>query len=489
MTLKAFPYIISAFLFFQNSTSSKLYAQTKSPVSKKLEEKIKQVENNLVPWAKNQNDLKYSIEERMSEYNINGLCIAVIKNYKIEWVKAYGWANVEKKQPVTTKTLFQAGSISKSLNAVGILKLVQEKKLDLNVDINTFLVSWKFPYDSVSRNKKITIANLLSHTGGLSVHGYAGYMKGEDLPSIYNILDGVKPANSKAVRSIAEPGRISVYSGGGTTISQLILTDITKQNYEDYMWSQVLKPLQMTESFFNQPPPENKKNLLASGYLSDGKQMVKGNYNIYPEKAAAGLWTTPTDLAKYIIETQLSLKGKSNKVLSEEMTKLKLTPYIDSENGLGVLVKEKGDDKYFTHAGGTNGFIAEYIGSFENGNGVVVMTNSENPGISAEIINSVSIVYDWKGFYNPTVKKIISLSDVQMQKYIGEYMWNGKSLSIIKEQNELWLNAPVKSKLYFTSDHDFYMIEKDMNYKFTEDSNGFVNGFIDRDNDRVEKIN
>ncbi|PSL44243.1 CubicO group peptidase (beta-lactamase class C family) [Chitinophaga niastensis] len=488
MTLKTFPFILSALLFFQNSISSKLFAQTESPISKELEDKIKQVENNLVPWVKDQDSLKFSIKDRMAKYNINGLSIVVIKNYKIEWAKGYGWANVEKKQPVTTKTLFQAGSISKSLNGVGILKLVQDKKLDLNVDINNYLITWKFPYDSLSKNKKITIANLLSHTAGLSVHGYGGYMKDENIPSIYDILDGRKPANSEAVHSIYEPGKISEYSGGGITISQLILTDITRKKYEDYMWSQVLKPMGMTQSFFNQPPPESKKNLLASGYLSDGKEMVEGNYNIYPEKAAAGLWTNPTDLGKYVIETQLSLKGKSNKVLSQEITKLRLTPYIDHESGLGVFIKQKGDEKYFTHSGGTKGFICEYIGSFENGNGVVVMTNSGNPGISTEIINSVSIVYEWTGFYNPTIKKTISLSDAVMQKYIGEYMWHGKSVSILKEQNELWLNAPVKSKLYFTSDYDFYINEKEMDYKFIEDSNGFVNGFNDTNNIKVEKI-
>ncbi|QNK64093.1 beta-lactamase family protein [Pedobacter sp. PAMC26386] len=485
---KILPFILTALLFFQNSISSKLFAQSEHPSSKKLEDKIKQVENNLVPWARNQDIIKYSIQDRMAMYNINGLSIVVIKNYKIEWAKGYGWANVEKKQPVTAKTLFQAGSISKSLNGVGILKLFQDKKIDLNVDINNYLITWKFPYDSLSKNKKITIANLLSHTAGLSGHGFGGYTKGKKIPSIYDILDGTKPANSEAVRSIYEPGKIAEYSGGGITISQLIVTDITKRKYEDYMWSQVLKPMGMTQSFFNQPPPESKERLLASGYLFDGKEMVEGNYNIYPEKAAAGLWSNPTDLGKYVIETQLSLNGKSNKVLSQEITKLRLTPYVDDESALGVFIKQRGDEKYFTHSGGTKGFICEYIGSFENGNGVVIMTNSGNPGISGEIFNSVSIVYDWKGFYKPTIKKTISLPDTVMQKYIGEYMWYGKPVSIVKEQNELWLNAPVKSKLFFTSDRDFYFNEKEMDYKFTSDLNGLINGFTDTNNRKVEKI-
>ncbi len=486
MTLKNLKLIFTTLLFF--SISPKLLAQKEKHFSKLIAINIEQVENNLVPWAKNQDNIKYSIKDRMKMYNVNGLSIVVIKNYKIEWAKGYGWANIEKKEPVTTKTLFQAGSVSKSLNGVGILKLFQDNKLDLYADINNYLISWKFPYDSLSNNKKITTANLLSHTAGLSVHGYAGYTMKEPIPSIYEILNGTKPANSDATRSLYEPGKIAEYSGGGITISQLMVTDITHKEYGNYMWNQVLKPLGMTQSFFNQPPPKNKKKYLASGYLFDGKEMVEGNYNIYPEQAAAGLWSNSTDLAKYVIETQLSLIGKSNKVLSQQMTQLRLTPYIDEESALGVFIKQKGNEKYFTHSGGTKGFICEYIGGFENGNGVVVMTNSGNPGIAREIFNSVSIVYEWGNYYKPIIKNTISLPDTVMQKYLGEYMWYGKPVSIVKEQNDLWLNAPVKSKLYFTSDSDFYINEKEMDYKFTIDANGVVNGFSDTDNRKVKKI-
>ncbi|MEO6229569.1 MAG: hypothetical protein ABIP10_05540, partial [Ferruginibacter sp.] len=106
----------------------------------------------------------------------------------------------------------------------------------------------------------------------------------------------------------------------------------------------------MSNSFYTQPPPADKENLLATGYYNDGKE-VKGKYHIYPEEAAAGLWTNPTDLAKYIIETQLSLQGKSNKVLSPETTRLRLTPYIDSSASLGVFIIKKGNEKYFNHDG------------------------------------------------------------------------------------------------------------------------------------------
>jgi CubicO group peptidase (beta-lactamase class C family) len=174
------------------------------------------------------------------------LSVAVIQNYKMVWAKAYGWADDSLKVPATMQTLFQAASISKSLNGVGVLKLVQDKKIDLYADINDYLTSWEFPYDSLSKGKKISMINLLSHTAGLTVHGFDGYSPGEPLPTIEEILDGKKPANSDPVRSMNAPGLKSEYSGGGTVITQLIVMDVTHAAYDQYMYDNVLKPLGMT---------------------------------------------------------------------------------------------------------------------------------------------------------------------------------------------------------------------------------------------------
>jgi len=287
------------------------------------QDKISQVENNLVGNVQIEGEKPWNLLNRMAFYKIPGLSIAVIQNYKIAWAKGYGFANDSSKTPVTTKTLFQAASISKSLNSLGVLKLVQEKKLDLNTDINVYLKSWHFPYDSLSKGKKITIANLLSHSAGLNVHGFGGYERGTPLPTIVQVLNGEKPANSPAIKSMFEPGKRYEYSGGGTTITQMIVMDITHIPYADYMKKEVLTPLGMTSSTYAQPPRDVNQNLLTVAYNPDGKP-IKGNYHIYPEQAAAGLWTNPTDLSKYIIETQLAYEGKSAKVLNQETTKIRL---------------------------------------------------------------------------------------------------------------------------------------------------------------------
>ena len=366
--------------------------------SQEVKEKIKQVEQSLFsnkpadnPNAPKQ---KWEIHERMNQHGVYGLTIAVIKDYKIEWAKAYGWADVEERRPVTTTTLFQAASISKSLNGVGVLKLVQDKKLTLDADINDYLTSWKFPYDEKSKGTKINVANLLSHSAGLTVHGFPGYEVGDDLPTVPEILDGKKPANTRSVRSQFEPGLKTQYSGGGTTISQLIIMDITRQPYAEYMWKNVLQPMGMLNSTYEQPPVNKKFNQLATGYKANKKE-IKGKYHIYPEQAAAGLWTNPTDLTNYIIETQLSLAGESEKVLTQEMTKLRLTPYFDKSAALGVFLSQGGSTKTFSHGGANEGFRCQYYGSLEGGSGVVVMVNSDNGEILQELINSVALVYGW----------------------------------------------------------------------------------------------
>ena len=464
--------------------------QNNPTYSKEVEAKIKKFENNLGLWVQIGNQ-QFTLADRMKSNHVNGVSIALIKDYKIEWAKGYGWADSSEQRPVTTSTLFQAGSISKSLNGVGILKLVQEGKLNLDSDINIFLKSWKFPNDSLSKGKKITIANLLSHTAGLTVHGFDGYEKGDTIPTLLQTLNGEKPANNKAIRSMYEPSLRSEYSGGGTTISQLILQDVTGQPYDRYMWNNVLNAMGMTNSFYTQPPPANKENLLATGYYNDGKE-VKGRHHIYPEQAAAGLWTNPTDLAKYIIETQLSLHGKSNKVLSRETTRLRLTPYIDSSAALGVFIVKKGNEKYFNHDGSDEGFVAAYFGSMENGNGAVVMANTDNGSLLYEVINSLAAVYNWKDFYTPKVKNVVTVNNEILKSYVGNYKLYRNTFNVTPEKEGLVLrlDSKTKYKIYFTSDTDFFMLEMaGSEVKFTKDKNNKVIGFdIDDKGNKMQAV-
>jgi CubicO group peptidase (beta-lactamase class C family) len=467
---------IILFLTFLNAFS--LNAQTKK-YPPDVEEKIRQVENSLAGWVQTGDNDTWTLADRMKKYNINGVSIAVIHNYKIEWARGYGFADVSEKRPVMESTLFQAASISKSLNSVGVLKLVQEKRLDLNTDINKYLVTWKFPYDSKSDSKQITIANLLSHTAGLTISGFPGYAKGEPLPTLPQILDGMKPANTAAVRSSEEPGKSFIYSGGGVTISQMIIMDVTRQPYDIFMQKNVLDPLGMTSSSYTQPPPEAKEKILATGYKADGKE-VPGKFHIYPEQAAAGLWTNPVDLCRYIIETQLSYQGKSSKVLTPEISRLRLTPVLgDAALGTFVNSRVSGSFKYFNHNGGNEGFQCTAIGCRDNGEGVVIMTNSDNGSIIEEIANSVATVYKWKDYYLPEIKKVVDVGGSVLDKYVGKYNLDGRTVTLKRSDNGLLLNVFGDHfwNVYFTSDSDFFIREFRGNLKFQTDKENKVTGF------------
>lgn len=445
-----------------------------------IEQKIRLVENSLAGWIQTGQNDTWTLAERMKKYKINGVSIAVIHDYRIEWARGYGYADVSEKREAGVKTLFQAASISKSLNATGVLRLVQEKKLDLNTDINNYLVSWKFPYDEKSANKKITLTELLSHTAGLTVSGFPGYAKGEVLPTVPQILDGLKPANTQPVRSSVEPGKIFIYSGGGTTITQLIVMDVTHQPYDLWMQKNVLDPLGMTSSSYMQPPSAGKEKILATGYKSDGRE-VPGKFHIYPEQAAAGLWTNPTDLCRYLIETQLCYKGESAKVLTQEMTRLRVTPVLE-DAALGVFVNSRvtGSSKYFNHNGGNEGFSCTAIASLMEGNGVVIMTNSDNSSILEEIANSVATVYGWKDYYIPEKVKVIEVASSVMDKYTGKYEAGNTAINVLKKESGIAINISGGDSytLYFTSDSVSFCREARGFIRFQTGADNTVTGFM-----------
>ncbi len=456
--------------------------------SKEIEDKITLVENSLSGWVVSP-DSNWNLQRRMTYHNIHGISIAVIHDYKLEWARGYGWADTSDKRPVTNQTLFQAASISKSLNAVGALKLVKNKKLDLVKDINSYLTSWKFPYDtSKTHSIRITVSQLLSHTAGLTVHGFPGYKWTDRLPSDDEILDGKPPANTAPVRSEFEPGMRVKYSGGGTTISKKIIMDISGQSYDEFMAKEVLQPLGMLQSFYTQPPPPGAFPYLATAYYGNGTP-ITGKFHIYPEQAADGLWTNPTELAKYIIEMQLTFEGLSNRVLSKELAQTMFTPTIDNA-ALGVFTETRGSRKYFGHGGSNAGFRCQYYGSLDKGDGVVVMVNSDNGAIIPEIINGVASVYSWTGFNNQAIKQIFPVNVDTLATYTGTYNFESTTLQVIQKDQLLFLsqNESTPVRMYFTSPTDFFIKEVNGELKFQKNQQGVVDAILIKQSGRVVSV-
>jgi len=385
------------------------------------EAQIKRVEQGLLPAVLIKGEPGFSITDRMKFYKVPALSVAVIKDFKIDWARAYGVKDLETNEPATTETLFQAGSISKSVNAMVVMKKVEQGKLSLDEDINTKLTSWKLPDNQFTAKKKVTLRNLLSHTAGTTVHGFPGYAINEKIPTLPQVLDGASPANTAAVRVDMEPGTQFRYSGGGTTITQLALTDIEKKPYPAIARETVLAPLGMRDSTYDQPLTTEWRKKAATGYRSNGSE-VEGKIHIYPEMAAAGLWTTPTDLAKFAIEVQLSLAGRSNKVLTKQSVETMTSSFME-DVGLGFFIEKHGNALYFGHGGADEGFRAELLVSRDKGYGVAVMVNSDNGQILREVIRGVAREYGWDEFL-PAPYEIISLDAAKLATFSGRYQVN-----------------------------------------------------------------
>jgi hypothetical protein len=271
-----------------------------------------------------------------------------------------------------------------------------------------------------------------------------------------------------------------------------MLTDITQQRYEQYMDEQVLRPLGMTNSSYNQPPSLAQSKNLATGYKSNGDE-VPGKYFVYPEKAAAGLWTTPTDICKYLVEMQLAYTGKSAKVLNQEMAKLHVTPY-KNDVAMGTFLQDRNGEIYFVHSASNEGFTGYFLAGLSNGKGVALFANSDDGSVLLELLNSIALVYNWAGFEKPEQITTVAVSDTITSKYIGEYIADGWLSEITKEKDGLyfWTDG-LKSKMHFTSSTAFRNLELRGTKTFIFDKAGTVSGYTNTINGRLratgQKVN
>jgi CubicO group peptidase (beta-lactamase class C family) len=346
-----------------------------------------------IPMGEKEPPLRLSLAQLMELYKVPGLSIAVVEGYKIVFAKGYGTIGTGSSAPVGTRTLFQAGSISKPVAACGALYLVEHGKLALDEDVNLKLKTWKLPENEFTKEQKVTLRRLISHTGGLTVHGFPGYDVDAPMPTLVQIFNGEKPANTAPIRVDILPGTQERYSGGGVTIEQQMMMDVTGKAFPELMRETVLEKIGMTDSGYEQPLPPARAAMTAIGTYADGKP-VHGKWHIYPEMAAAGLWTTPTDLAKFAIEIANSRNGHSNRVLSQKMTEEMLTPVMDGA-GLGFFM-EKENPGQFGHGGADEGFQALLTMNWQTGNGLAIMADSDN-GINAAnyVLRRVADEFAW----------------------------------------------------------------------------------------------
>jgi CubicO group peptidase (beta-lactamase class C family) len=384
-----------------------------------------------------------SLDKRMHEMKIPAVSIAVFENHKLLWAQAFGVTDRETRKPADADTLFLAGSISKSVNALGVLDAVHDGLLSLDKPINEQLTSWKLPDNELTQATPVTLRMLLSHTGGTTVHGFPGYVAGAPLPTVPQILDGKPPANTAPIRVDLAPGTKFRYSGGGITIAQLALAEGVKRPYQEVLANRVLVPLGMTNSSYEQVLSPARLPHAATGHDPEGRP-IPGKRNVYPEMAAAGLWTTPTDLARFFAEVGLARSGTS-KLIRKEIALEMTTKVAEVEGtdsvGLGVFLSDRNGAPMFGHNGADAGFQALAVASLDGGYGVVVMANSEN-GLQLfdSVVRTVFAEYGWPGA-DPMIERF-PMDAAQLQKFVGNYVGLGLPQEITVEGGRLFSRIP-----------------------------------------------
>ncbi|MBW4686237.1 MAG: serine hydrolase [Komarekiella atlantica HA4396-MV6] len=456
-----------------------------------VEQRIEHVINNLLPATalEGKFGLPKTLHEQLAHYHTPGISIAVINNFEIEWARGFGVCEAGTTREVTLDTLFQAASISKPVFALAVMRLVQEGHLNLNQDVNNYLTSWCVPAIG-DWQPRITLRQLLSHTAGLTVHGFPGYLNSELLPTTVQVLNGEPPANTEKVEVNIIPGLHYRYSGGGITVAQQILVDLLGKPFPEIMHELVLDPLGMTNSTYQQPLPNDWLAKVATAHSFSGVSL-EGKHHIYPEMAAAGLWTTASDLAKVGVELMRVLRGFPPVVWSKQTVEEMLHPqqpeqtqganesFVGLGNGLFVGLGffaggGVGDGFYFFHSGRNEGFVALMRVYAHIGKGAVIMLNSHEIELMQEVMRSLALEYDWPDVFPPE-KTVTTLPQADL--YSGLYLTkSGLQFKVMNQHGSLFLQCGQQPPLQFfpTSESEFFAEAVNTSISFEKDDTGNI---------------
>jgi CubicO group peptidase (beta-lactamase class C family) len=447
----------------------------RQPAGAAIDARIARVERGLLPGivitGEPQEGMR--LADRMAFYATPGVSVAVINGGAIEWARGYGVAEAGGSTPVTPRTRFQAASISKPVASLAALLLVSQGRLSLDEPVNARLDSWKVPENEFTAKVPVTLRRLLSHTAGLTVHGFGGYPAGSPTPSLLQVLDGAKPANSAPIRVDVLPGSLNRYSGGGYTVAQQLMIDVTGKPFPSLMSELVLRPLAMANSTYEQPLPAALGKEAASGHRGSGKP-IQGRYHTYPEMAAAGLWTTPTDLARFALELQRALGGASKVIPAA--TAREMTTSVMDDYGLGLGVPGTGAAARFTHGGANEGFRCQMVAFFSGGQGAVVMTNGDRGGaLAVEVFRAVAREYGWPAF-QPKEKHVVQLDAKALAAFEGRYeLGAGHVVTLRVTAGTLFvIDGDERVKLFAESASKFFDTVEENSIEFVKGADGAV---------------
>lgn len=459
-----------------------IFAFTNCETEESLTRKrIDSVENGLLRTVvfKGEDPERMKLSERMAFYRVPGVRIAVIDKYAIEWAQGYGVERVGTDLPITPDLLFQAASISQSVAAWGILHLVEQGKINLDVDVNTHLKSWKISASSVTRETKVTPRHLMSHCAGLISLKLAGYPFGKTMPTVLDVLQGQKPSDSPGIYVYKEPGTEVQYSELGYAVLHQLLEDIEGKPFHQILTETVLQPLQMNQSTFEIPLPDIMRTKAVAGHTRQGDP-VKEGWFYYPVAAASGLWSTSSDLCLFAIDVMKSALGQSQTVVSPEFARMMLTPQPGNQ-GLGFEIFDTGENLYFSQRGSTEGYECCMVAYPSRGQGVVIMANSDN-GVYLidEILRSISDAYKWPHFI-PEIKTYYRLDPSVYAQYVGTYEVSPDYLLTVTHEDYYLVIQPTgqaPTKFFVESQSTFFSIDPYIQIQFVKDEAGTVTGLL-----------
>jgi CubicO group peptidase (beta-lactamase class C family) len=451
-----------------------VYSQTAQSAQQRMQAVQSHLSRYVVIRGSRNDDM--NLDAQMKAFGVPAVSIAAIRNGAIDGALAYGVSSNEG-VPVSTETLFGAASISKSVTALGVLKLVEEGKIDLDANVNQYLKRWKIPDNPFTATQKVTVRELLNHTSGIGTHNGEIYDPDAPVPTLLQLLDGEKPARTPPVRIEAIPGTKFAYANGGYLVLSLLIEDVTGESFAAYMKRTVLDPIGMRHSTFDAPLSLEWRAHAATAYGADGKWAVSPSKFVEPNLAAGGLWSTPTDLAKLLLEVQRAYDGKSHKVLHQQTIRMMVSPNKDvispRRYGLGFEVGGSLENAYIRHGG--SALFQDDMVEYLHGNGIVVMTSGGGGGeLADEVLRSAGTVYDFPDFKS-IEHSVVDVPASTLRAYVGTYAY----IKVALDGDHLTAEIPAGSppaRLYPESPTRFFILDGPQELSFIPDSQENVTG-------------
>ncbi len=437
------------------------------------------IEESLTPPTRFVGDgQRWRLDTRMAHYAVPGVSAAVFGGGELVASAAYGVRANGNAATVDESTRFQAASMSKVVTAFMVMQQVERGRITLDDDVNRYLRSWRVPDSPLTVQHPVTLRRILTHRAGLTVHGFRGYPRRDPIPDVVTVLRGEDGVTGPVLVDIP-PDSQQRYSGGGTTVAQLLLEEVTGVGFADLAKASVFGPLGLTRSTFVPLTDDSAAANVAVGHRSDGSPVVDGWHN-FAQLGAAGLWTTAVEFGRFFAEIHRAWHGRS-KLLSAALAHEMLTPPYNDQRGLGPMVYGTADNPRFFHDGDNQGFHCAATCYAGSGQGAVVLTNGDlGPALWREILAGIATTCDWPGFLEPAFA-VHHLDPSRLHHYAGEYRitagYEGSNIVVrmVGDALEGSIEGIPTRKLLPISATDFRSRETPFTTRFTIDRSGQAN--------------